>query len=635
MRIGRYEIVKELGRGAMGIVYLARDPAIDRQVAIKTVNLAALIEPGQEHVLRERLAREARSAALLAHPGIVTVYDAVDHDGATCLVMEYVDGLPLSTLFAARSVDRIRFFELLAQVASALDHAHQAGVIHRDVKPANVLVNRAGIAKVTDFGLARVSGRRTTYAAGFLGTPGYMAPEQIKDEPVTGQTDQFALAVMAYEFLTGRKPFDAEAITSLIFKILQDPMPMTGLGDAVDSVFSRALAKDHGQRYATCGRFVSDLQAAVIGGFVPASEFARATPPAIPQSPPSVPQPLSAPSAPPSSSVSPAPSSPAGPALPNRTVTVHTPAAGTSSSSVLPGIAGAAAVVILSMGGWYLWRERPSNVVQAPVARPSPAAAQDLPARTEKRSTTRPATTESAGMASTGAASTLPKSAPDTAKARKELAAKASTSVESARAAANADAPAAATPPSPSIDTKTADARTRQPEPPPAKLRIHVTTQPAGAVLVFDNNSEISCVSPCDKDLPAGSHAVKAALAGHREVTSTFELPGPGSLSIFLERQQGVIAFDESLRGATIILDGQEASVKPPAELQVPAGDHSIRLVAPNGTVFFERTLNVKHQGRIVVKGPAKPVAEPPPPPQPEAPAQKRRPPTLFNKGKN
>jgi hypothetical protein len=172
-----------------------------------------------------------------------------------------------------------------------------------------------------------------------------------------------------------------------------------------------------------------------------------------------------------------------------------------------------------------------------------------------------------------------------------------------------------------------------------------VTTQPVGALLVFDDNSDRPCVSPCERELPAGSHVVKASLAGHREVTSPFELPGTSNLSILLERQQGVIAFDESLRGATIFLDGQEASVKPPAELQVPAGDHTVRLAAPNGTVFFERTLNVKHQGRIVVKGPsqASPAQIPPaqatpaqaapaPASPPQEPPPKRRPPTLFKK---
>jgi serine/threonine-protein kinase len=628
MRIGRYEIERELGRGAMGIVYLAKDPAIDRAVAIKTVNISALSDPGQESVLRDRLVREARSAALLAHPSIVTVYDAVEHEGATCLVMEYVDGMPLSVLFAAKALDRARFVEILAQVAAALDHAHQAGVIHRDIKPANVLLNRAGVAKVTDFGLARVSGRKTTYSSNFLGTPGYMAPEQIKDEAVTGYTDQFALAVLAYEFLTGRKPFDAEAITSLIFKILQDPMPMTGLGDAVDSVFNRALAKNPADRYPTCSQFVSELRRALLGGELRASEFAlhphSATLPAHASSQASVQASARSSGSTGGGSVQ------AG--APGQTVTVRTPASAKPFRPLLPALGGALAVVVVVVG-WYTWRSSPSGATHTPAPTSSSSAAEP-PALPSANAAGSPELSQSAS--NSGAPASSPPAAPAPNRPKDPVAAP--VVAPAARTpASNASAAASA------AVTKASDAIPAETAPP--KHRVRVSTQPSGALLIFDQNPDSPCVSPCDRDLPAGSHVVKATLAGHREVTSPFELPGTANLSILLERQQGVIAFDESLRGATIFLDGQEASVKPPAELQVPAGDHTVRLAAPNGAVFFERTLTVKHQGRIVVKGPAQatpaqatpaqatpaPVAPAPAPPPQEPPA-KRRPPTLFKK---
>lgn len=591
MRVGRYEIERELGRGAMGIVYLASDPTIDRAVAIKTVNVSMLSDPGQEAVLRDRLIREARSAALLSHPGIVKVYDAVEQDGATCLVMEYVEGQPLSVLLGAKAVDRALFGEILQQVAAALDYAHHAGVIHRDVKPANVLVNRARMAKVTDFGLARVSGRKTTYAASFLGTPGYMAPEQIKDEAVNGQTDQFALAVMAYEYFTGRKPFDAEAITSLIFKILQDPMPSTGLGDPVDAVFGRALAKDPAQRYPSCGEFVAALQEAFQRGPVAGGAQYAA---------------------------------PTRAASPHQTVTVQVPVASKGGRAWLPVVAGVATFALLG-GGWYAL-QRGAAPPESAVARrgeaspPAPPAAPSDPPRPVAGGAPVAAPKSAGETARTAASASEPKSAAqDVATKARELPKPDPVKpVEAAKAT-----PPPATP---------------APEPAPPRTRMRVATQPPGAVLVFDGNPEVTCVSPCEKELVAGAHTVKATLTGHREVTSPFEIPGPGSLAIVLERQQGVIAFDESLRGATIFLDGQEASVRPPAELQVPAGDHQVRLAAPNGTVFFERTLNVRHQGRIVVKGPQQSQAaqQPQQPaqaaPPPEEPVRKRRPPTLFKK---
>ncbi|MBL8232573.1 MAG: serine/threonine protein kinase [Bryobacterales bacterium] len=589
MRIGRYEIDRELGRGAMGIVYLAADPTIGRPVAIKTVNISMLSDPGQEAVLRDRLIREARSAALLSHPGIVKVYDAVEQDGATCLVMEYVEGQPLSVLLGAKAVDRALFANILQQVGAALDYAHGAGVIHRDVKPANVLVTRDRLAKVTDFGLARVSGRKTTYAAGFLGTPGYMAPEQIKDEAVNGQTDQFALAVMAYEYFTGRKPFDAEAITSLIFKILQDPMPSTGLGDAVDSVFGRALAKDPAQRFPSCSGFVAELQEALQRGLVLGAGARYAAPTGAPS--------------------------------PHQTVTVQVPVASKGSSSWRPVLAGVMTFVLLG-GGWYALQRRSASSESA-VARRGEASPPAPPAAPLDPPPPASGGTPAARAVSTGEPARPAAPVAEARSAARDIAPKPRETAKPEPVKPVEAAKAEPSPPKPA------------PEPAPPRIRMRVVTQPPGAVLVFDGNPEVTCVSPCEKEFLAGAHTVRAMLTGHREVTSPFDLPGPGSLAIVLERQQGVIAFDESLRGATIFLDGQEASVRPPAELQVPAGDHQVRLAAPNGTVFFERTLTVKHQGRIVVKGPqqSQPAQQVQQPAAPlEEPVRKRRPPTLFKK---
>ncbi|MCC6363326.1 MAG: protein kinase [Bryobacterales bacterium] len=258
VRAGRYVVHREIGRGAMGVVYLGEDPAIARPVAIKTVNFSQLTDPRQANVYRERLIREASSAGILQHPAIIKIYDVVQADAYTCVVMEYVDGVPLAVRMSQGPIPRDAALALLERLAEALDHAHHSGVIHRDIKPANILLTRDGQPKIADFGVARLTSRETT--VGFFGTPAYMSPEQIRDEKATPKTDQFAFAALAFELISQRKPFDAEQISSLIYKILQDPAAPTGLGHQVDRVFERALAKDPAGRFATCREFVAALR---------------------------------------------------------------------------------------------------------------------------------------------------------------------------------------------------------------------------------------------------------------------------------------------------------------------------------------------------------------------------------------
>jgi len=263
--VGRYRIEREIGRGAMGVVYLAMDPAIKRPVAIKTLNMALLASgPGQEAFYRERLFREARLAAQLSHPNIVKLYDAVEVDGWACLILEYVAGTPLDGRVAAGPLPSREALSVLTQLASALDYAHQSGIVHRDIKPGNVLVNAQGIPKLTDFGVARIVSRKTTVTANALGTPGYMAPEQVRDQELSGQTDQFALGVVAYELLTGKKPFDSDTLSALVYKILEEDPPPSGCGAAVDQVLRRAMAKPAQDRFPTCTEFIETLQQAFL-----------------------------------------------------------------------------------------------------------------------------------------------------------------------------------------------------------------------------------------------------------------------------------------------------------------------------------------------------------------------------------
>lgn len=268
-KLGPYEVQDEIGRGAMGIVYRGFDPAIQRPVALKTLNRAAADETDWQN-MQERLFREARTAGALSHPGIVTVYQVgQDETGLTYVAMEYVDGVSL-----AQGLRQVRpsvgtTLKLLRQAAEALDYAHRQGIVHRDVKPANLLIQRDnGLLKVADFGIARVLSQVTTATSHTAGSPAYMSPEQIQSRPLDGRSDQYSLAVVAYEMLTGEWPFNADSVTSLAFKSVYET-PQLELLDAIPGgiamrpALERALAKKSEDRFPTCAAFVESMTEAM------------------------------------------------------------------------------------------------------------------------------------------------------------------------------------------------------------------------------------------------------------------------------------------------------------------------------------------------------------------------------------
>src|SRR5450432_3059279 len=191
-RIGRYRIVKELGRGAMGVVYQAVDPTIGRALAIKTIRLRELDDPGQRARLRERLFREARLAGVLSHPGIVTIYDMEEEDGLAYIAMQFVNGPTLDDLMAGKKpMPPDQIFRVLRQTAAALDFAHQKGIVHRDIKPANIMLDEDGTVKIADFGIAKAgTSGNITISGTILGTPNYMSPEQVQGTNIDGRSDQ-------------------------------------------------------------------------------------------------------------------------------------------------------------------------------------------------------------------------------------------------------------------------------------------------------------------------------------------------------------------------------------------------------------------------------------------------------------
>jgi serine/threonine protein kinase len=268
-KIGRYEIVEEKGRGAMGAVYIARDPAMDRVVALKTVHSVVLTGP-QAQEFRERFYREARSAGGLAHPGIVTVFDVGEQDGIPYLVMEYIEGRTLD--HATRNGERFTFervCEIGQQIAEALGYAHKNGVIHRDIKPANILMTskeKYGIErpKITDFGVAKLGAAQLTTTGQMLGTPAFMPPEQFTGAPIDGRSDIFSLGVILYWMATGELAFPGETVTAVSYKVVNtEPVAPRKLNPAVpsgfDQIILKCLAKAPSDRYATGEDLAHDL----------------------------------------------------------------------------------------------------------------------------------------------------------------------------------------------------------------------------------------------------------------------------------------------------------------------------------------------------------------------------------------
>ena len=285
--IGRYEIVAEIGRGAMGSVFKARDPAVGRIVALKTVHAAALAGDSATEY-RTRFYREARASGVLAHPGIVPVFDVGEHEGAPFLVMEFVDGRTLADPIKKGerfSLDRV--CEIGQQIADALGYAHRQGVIHRDIKPANILMTSREIygserPRITDFGIAKLASSEITTSGQLLGTPSFMPPEQFTGQPVDGRADLFSLGVILYCLATGEQPFAGETMTAVSYKVVYtEPIPPTKLNPAIsqglERVILKTLAKSPADRFQTCEELAEVLASIRAGAPAATSESVAAT----------------------------------------------------------------------------------------------------------------------------------------------------------------------------------------------------------------------------------------------------------------------------------------------------------------------------------------------------------------------
>jgi serine/threonine protein kinase len=266
-QFGRYEILGELGRGAMGIVYKARDPQIDRIVALKTVPLRGQ-EPDAETEYRMRFMNEAQAAGRLHHPGIVAVFDVGEepehHD--PYIVLEYVPGEALNrVLKREKKLFLATALQFAVEIAEALDYAHNQGVTHRDIKPGNILITPDGHPKIADFGIAKLNLAHFTLPGKVLGTPAYMAPEQLAGEGADGRSDLFSLGVILYTMVVGHSPFQGDSATTVCFKVAnREPVPVSALDlnlpRELDAVIARAMQKDPAKRYQNGEEFAEAIR---------------------------------------------------------------------------------------------------------------------------------------------------------------------------------------------------------------------------------------------------------------------------------------------------------------------------------------------------------------------------------------
>jgi serine/threonine protein kinase len=263
--LGRYQIQGVLGKGAMGTVYLGIDPAINRPLALKTIRLDFVSDPEELAELKERLHREGQAAGKLSHPNIVTIYDVGSEGSLQYIAMEYLQGQTLEDMIKKKTRFNYRIIaQMISQICSALQYAHDQGIVHRDVKPANIMVLSDYRIKVMDFGIARVDSNSMTKTGIAMGTPNYISPEQLRGREIDRRADIFSLGVMMYELLLGKRPFKGENLTSLMYAILNhEPEKPSSVRPQIpllfDHIIAKALKKDPADRYQKAADVIVDL----------------------------------------------------------------------------------------------------------------------------------------------------------------------------------------------------------------------------------------------------------------------------------------------------------------------------------------------------------------------------------------
>jgi tRNA A-37 threonylcarbamoyl transferase component Bud32 len=570
--IGRYRIVGELGRGAMGVVYHAIDPTIGRPVAIKTIRIRDIDNEGERERLRERLFREARSAGVLSHPNIVTIYDMDEADGLAYIAMAYVNGPTLEKILASvQPLSGANMLRILRQTALALDYAHGKGIIHRDIKPANIMTDEDGAVKVTDFGIAKIaSGGHSTGTRGIAGTPNYMSPEHVQGLEVDGRSDQFSLAVIAYEILTGERPFTGEHLSTVIFKIVgeeQQPAHRINgtLTQQIDDVLRKGLAKKPEDRYVNCSALVGALEMACAesrGWQTLPAGAAAAMPTLAIERPAAVPEQQKEPDF-------------DRPGI----VATGSPRRAWRLGTALIGI-----TAVLATVGYFAWRsgEFPVNSAGPTVTQ---VAENAKPAETSSEPTeeTTPASRKAADATDADALDSTPQASADPA----ELSAgagNAGAAVPAAEAPANQMlAKPSPVVPAPLIETEPGIRETVR-IPPANPQDVWVTSNPPGAKAVMDGEVSRGCATPCMLQATPGVHHLTVAQEGfqmeYREIhvgDGASEIP-----MIALRQPTGTLMLMTNPAGASIWINGKMLEQKTPAQLSLTPGSYTVT-VAKDG----------------------------------------------------
>jgi serine/threonine-protein kinase len=546
----------------MGVVYHAIDPNIGRPVAIKTINLGAVPKAEDQERMRERLFREARSAGILSHPGIVTIYDVEQQDDLAYIAMEYVDGPTLDQLLSGpEALAPERMFSIFGQTAAALDYAHGKGIVHRDIKPANIMIAADGTVKITDFGIAKITAsEQFTMTGSIVGTPHYMSPEQVQGQTVDGRSDQFSLAVIAYEVLTGEKPYTGEHLTTVVYKIVAEEPPAPrrinpSLAGPIETVLRKGLAKKPDARYRTCQEFAEALEAACASSknwhALPRGGSLNAT------------------------TVGPGQGMSAVVLPPPRRAARQDSASTTSEtrsdrkSGFLPFLmATLVAAGLLAIVGWETkpWRglihaDVPKQAESQPPQQPQPETAPP-PASASTTTDAKPSPLSAAGM-------TPHKEEP-------------------------------VTPPEPKKDTHAAPPPVRRVPPvraaPPQP--IMVISSPGGAIATLDRQADTACTTPCSMEAAPGHHTIGIAKQGYdaesRDVevkSSPVELP-----AVVLRARQGTLMLTSEPAGAAVLIDGKRYTGATPAQINLAPGTYSITVEWKDGK---QATRNVEIRNGI------------------------------------
>jgi len=603
--IGRYEILGELGKGAMGVVYKARDPNIGRLVALKTMRLDVHGMEASEMLLRFK--NEARAAGVLNHSNIVTIYDAGEFEGLFYIAMEFIQGVTLQRVLNEQSILPVeQVLDLSRQICAGLDYAHSHRIIHRDVKPANIMIEPDGRVKIMDFGIAKSEGAQLTTAGQVLGTPNYMSPEQVKGRPLDGRSDLWSFGVILYEMVTGEKPFTGQNVTTIIYKIVnENPIPPKELDSSIhpglSAIIQRALAKQPDQRYQKGADLVHHLINYRSIGVDTASlptDTGEAHVPAAPAAPAPKAQPAAA---------APAPAKPAAPAPAKAAAAVAKPAAGAAPKPSAPQVAPAKPVApsaVAEGDGTLLTGSHEAPPVVTPVA----AANAPMP-----KLTTNQWLMVAAGVLAVvmvivffGAYRSEKSKPPDTAttaesaaqapamRAPQDTQGPAPTSAGQQAAGAPAEHSAGPAQPAtkpkskaPARDLTAAATPASTPGQPTAAASINGTlrlvSNPAGAKVEIDGWSEPAWLTPFNSpNLSVGQHKVVFSKAGYAsetrmvEVTAGNQAVVTAALKVATAPSRIEVTSDPA--GAAIVLDGKETGKLTPATLDVPKGEHAVIL---------------------------------------------------------